>query len=125
VPIGPQADSSWLLVVPWGIQRVLRHVAQTYGNPPVYITENGVDVPGEDDMPLALALNDTFRVDFVRDYISYVEKGQVRRPRVLRCVFSADRANIHRLTNLARGPWRCDRYTKESAKWYASFIAKH
>jgi len=70
--IGPQADSSWLFVVPWGIRKILHWVADRYGKPPIYITENGVSVPGETKMPLEEALHDQFRIDFYRDYISNV-----------------------------------------------------
>lgn len=36
-----QAASRWLHVVPWGINKLARHVRDKYGNPPVVITENG------------------------------------------------------------------------------------
>ena len=36
-------------------------VNTNYGSIPIYITENGVDVPGESNMPIAEALKDTFR----------------------------------------------------------------
>jgi len=72
VAIGPAADSSWLYVVPWGIGKLLRYVSLKYGNPPIYITENGVDVPNESSLPLAQALNDTFRVDFYSGYLKEV-----------------------------------------------------
>ncbi len=39
----------------------------------IYVTENGVDVPGENDMPLALALNDTYRIDYLSAYISAMQ----------------------------------------------------
>ena len=42
--IGPQADSPWLYVVPWGIHKMLKWVAQRYGNPPLFITENGISL---------------------------------------------------------------------------------
>jgi len=70
--IGPRADSSWLYVVPWGIRSMLHWVANRYGNPPIYITENGVDVPGESNMTLDQALNDTFRINFYQNYIDNV-----------------------------------------------------
>lgn len=47
VAIGPQADSSWLYVVPFGIEGILVHVKDSYSNPPIFVTENGVDVPNE------------------------------------------------------------------------------
>eukprot|EP00727_Mastigamoeba_balamuthi_P006766 m51a1_g271 putative beta-glucosidase (488) ;mRNA; f:252995-254908 len=129
--IGPQADSSWLNVVPWGIQRVLRHIKETYGNPPVYITENGVSVPGEDAMPLQQALADTFRVNFIRDYLSFVEKAIVDDHCDVKGYFVwslmdnfewADgytkRFGIHYVDYKNN----CTRYPKDSARWFADFI---
>jgi beta-glucosidase/6-phospho-beta-glucosidase/beta-galactosidase len=37
-----------------------------YNSPSIYITENGCDAPNEDSLPLAQALNDTFRVDYFK-----------------------------------------------------------
>jgi len=73
--IGVQADSPWLLVVPWGIYKMLNWVSARYGNPPIYITENGVSVPNENSLPLTDALNDTFRVSYYDQYISNVSKA--------------------------------------------------
>ena len=67
--IGVKADSDWLYVVPWGIRKLLLWIADRYDNPPIYITENGVDVPDENEMPMDQALDDMFRVHFYRDYI--------------------------------------------------------
>lgn len=74
-PIGKEADSSWLWVVPWGIRKMLNHVSQTYGQPDIVVTENGVDVPNESSLPLNEALNDDFRVDFYRDYLTEASKA--------------------------------------------------
>jgi len=71
--IGPLADSSsWLAVVPWGIGKLLRWVHTRYAEPPIYITENGVDVPGESAMSLDDALHDKFRIDYYRSYLRFV-----------------------------------------------------
>eukprot|EP00884_Botryococcus_braunii_P006572 jgi/Botrbrau1/15916/Bobra.40_1s0097.2 len=67
--IGPQADSFWLYVVPWGLRATLSYIDQRYGHPPIYITENGCDVPGESSIPFPDVLNDTFRVQYFQDYL--------------------------------------------------------
>jgi len=72
VPIGPPADSNWLFVVPYGIRYMLGWISKRYGHPAIYITENGVDVPGESNMTLDQALNDTFRVNFYQNYTDNV-----------------------------------------------------
>jgi beta-glucosidase len=40
---------------------------------PFIVTENGVDVPGESEMSLELALNDTFRISYYSDYLANVK----------------------------------------------------
>jgi len=69
--IGPQADSNWLYVVPWGIRKNLKWIYDRYRTP-IYITENGVDVPNESSIPLPTVLKDQFRVDFYKSYIAEV-----------------------------------------------------
>ena len=73
--IGPQADSPWLNVVPWGFYRALRWSYDRYafatgrdkktGRPlkqfKIYVTENGCSAPNESSLPLKEALKDTFR----------------------------------------------------------------
>ncbi|XP_068626399.1 myrosinase 1-like [Battus philenor] len=41
-PDWPKSNSTWLRVVPWGFRRVVNYIRQTYHNPPVLVTENGV-----------------------------------------------------------------------------------
>ncbi|CAD6206311.1 unnamed protein product [Miscanthus lutarioriparius] len=45
-PIGPQANSNWLYIVPTGMHGCVNCLKQKYGNPTVFITENGMDQPG-------------------------------------------------------------------------------
>jgi len=73
--IGPRADSTWLYVVPWGIRKSLQYIKETYGNPQIFITENGVSVPDESLLPLQQALNDSFRINYYGGYLSQVSKS--------------------------------------------------
>jgi beta-glucosidase len=77
--IGPQAQSPWLNVVPWGFYKVImwthnRYKSSDYKKVPIFITENGCDAPGETELPLKKALRDNFRLvipvftKFFRDY---------------------------------------------------------
>jgi hypothetical protein len=72
--IGPQGDSPWLNMVPWGFYKTLRWSHDRYayaagktehGLPikpfTIYVTENGCDVKDENKMNLAEALDDQFR----------------------------------------------------------------
>jgi hypothetical protein len=36
-----QAASEWLYILPWGIQKTINYIARKYGNPIIYVTENG------------------------------------------------------------------------------------
>ena len=63
-----RSGSSWLNVVPWGLRRLLADIKTKYGNPPVYITENGVsDLTG--------TLRDNDRCVYIRNYTNEVLKG--------------------------------------------------
>ncbi|KAK9152031.1 hypothetical protein Syun_010340 [Stephania yunnanensis] len=70
VPIGPRAASGWLHIVPWGIRKLTRYVKDNYGNPPVIITENGMDDPNRPSMDLSEALQDYKRINYHHDYLS-------------------------------------------------------
>lgn len=66
VPIGDQADSEWLYVVPWGLRRLLNYVNKRYHHPTIYITESGVDVPNENSIPYPKVLEDHFRINYYK-----------------------------------------------------------
>ena len=68
--IGPSGQSGWLSVYPPGIRGVLNWVSDRYNFTEIYMFENGVSVPKESEMPIALAVHDDFRVDMYRNYIS-------------------------------------------------------
>ena len=78
--IGPQADSEWLYVVPWGIRALIGHISTRYSGPPggIWITENGVDVPNEASQPYPAVLADTFRTS----YYQVPPVGAVTAPRL-------------------------------------------
>lgn len=73
-PIGPVADSDWLIVVPWGFRNLLEYVWRRYQTP-IIVTENGCDVPNEGKLPLAQALQDTFRVNYYDQYLKNMLKA--------------------------------------------------
>ncbi|KAG6607834.1 putative beta-glucosidase 41, partial [Cucurbita argyrosperma subsp. sororia] len=68
--IGERAASSWLHIVPWGIRKLAIYLKYKYGNPPVIITENGMDDPNKRSIPLEKALQDDKRISYHRDYLS-------------------------------------------------------
>ncbi|KAJ8754702.1 hypothetical protein K2173_010793 [Erythroxylum novogranatense] len=70
VSIGERAASRWLHIVPWGILKLVKYVKDKYGNPPVIITENGMDDVNRPLIPLNKFLQDQKRIDYHRNYMS-------------------------------------------------------
>ncbi|KAK3021418.1 hypothetical protein RJ639_046826 [Escallonia herrerae] len=70
LPIGERAASRWLHIVPWGIRKLAKYVKERYGNPPVIITENGMDDLNRPYIALKNALQDDQRINYHRDYLS-------------------------------------------------------
>jgi len=68
VPGAIQATPEWLQVVPWGMRRLLNWVDREYGQPEVYITENGVGTSSP-------SIDDQSRVLFYKSYINEALKG--------------------------------------------------
>ncbi|XP_031091915.1 beta-glucosidase 40-like [Ipomoea triloba] len=64
IPIGKRANSIWLYIVPRGMRNLLNYIKDKYGNPLVFITENGMDDPKSD------GLHDFQRIKFHHDYLT-------------------------------------------------------
>jgi beta-glucosidase len=132
--IGLCGDLDWLYVVPWGLRKLLNWIKLNYDNPPIYITENGVAIPNESKLPLQEALNDTFRINYLNDYISEMKKA-----------INIDGINIKGYfvwTLMDNFEWaegyakrfglyyvdyknNLTRYPKNSAIWFKKFIQEH
>ncbi|KAJ7567301.1 hypothetical protein O6H91_02G141600 [Diphasiastrum complanatum] len=69
VPIGPQAGSVWLYIVPQGMKNLLDYIRVNYDNPTIIITENGVDEQNDHFISLEAALQDDKRIQFHQDYL--------------------------------------------------------
>lgn len=68
--IGETAASNWLHIVPWGMFSLMKHVKEKYGNPPVFITENGMDDANSRFSRLENVLQDDKRIQYHNDYMS-------------------------------------------------------
>nr|CAD1832357.1 unnamed protein product [Ananas comosus var. bracteatus] len=68
--IGDKASSIWLYIVPQGIRRLMNYIKQKYDNPPVIITENGMDDSNNPFKSVQDALKDEKRINFHNDYLS-------------------------------------------------------
>uniref|UniRef100_A0A0E0FQ22 beta-glucosidase n=2 Tax=Oryza TaxID=4527 RepID=A0A0E0FQ22_ORYNI len=73
VPIGKQAYSNWLYVVPWGIYKAVMHVKEKYKDPIIIIGENGIDQPGNETLPGALY--DFFRIQYFDQYLHELKRA--------------------------------------------------
>ncbi|OMO71967.1 Glycoside hydrolase, family 1 [Corchorus olitorius] len=69
-PIGDRANSIWLFIVPRGMRSVMNYIKEKYGNPPVFITENGMDDPNSILIPIKDALKDEKRIKYHNDYLT-------------------------------------------------------
>ncbi|XP_048324949.2 beta-glucosidase 12-like [Ziziphus jujuba] len=75
IPIGPQGGSDWLRVYPRGILDILLYIKTKYQNPPVYITENGINELNDAKKPLKEALLDNQRIDYHSRHLYYLKKA--------------------------------------------------
>lgn len=64
-----ESGSFWLKITPFGFRKILKFIKDEYGNPPVYVTENGISERGEVD------LNDIHRTHYYKNYINQALKG--------------------------------------------------
>ncbi|KAK2819810.1 hypothetical protein Q7C36_021456 [Tachysurus vachellii] len=69
-PLWPDPGSEWLYSVPWGFRRLLHYVKTQYGNPMIYVTENGVS-----EKIACTDLCDEWRMQYFRDYINEMLKA--------------------------------------------------
>ncbi|OMO71966.1 Glycoside hydrolase, family 1 [Corchorus olitorius] len=69
-PIGDRANSIWLYIVPSGMRSLMQYIKEKYGNPLVFITENGMDDPNSIFIPIEDALKDEKRIKYHTDYLT-------------------------------------------------------
>jgi len=67
--LGYQAESFWLQSVPWGFRKLLNWIHDRY-HYPIYVTENGISVKGENSLSVEDAINDTPRVEYFKGYLN-------------------------------------------------------
>ncbi|XP_076122598.1 lactase-like protein isoform X1 [Alosa pseudoharengus] len=69
-PRWPDPGSEWLYAVPWGFRRLLNFIKTQYGNPMIYITENGVS-----EKMQCTELCDNWRIQYMKDYTNEMLKA--------------------------------------------------
>ncbi|KAM7473714.1 hypothetical protein LguiB_020957 [Lonicera macranthoides] len=67
--IGNKTYLDWLYVYPNGINDILRYGQRMYNNPPIYITENGVDRQNQ-----GLDPNDLLRKEYHENHLAFIPK---------------------------------------------------
>ncbi|KIX01985.1 uncharacterized protein Z518_07924 [Rhinocladiella mackenziei CBS 650.93] len=68
--IGPETQSPWLRPHAPGFRKLMKWLSDRYGRPKIYVTENGTSLKGENDLPMDEILEDDFRVEYFRSYIT-------------------------------------------------------
>ncbi|XP_067660669.1 lactase-like protein isoform X2 [Haliotis asinina] len=67
-PSWPRAVSNWLYSVPWGLRKLLGTIKNDFGDPDIYITENGFTTqPG--------VLHDPDRIQYLREHLTELSKA--------------------------------------------------
>ncbi|XP_074150844.1 lactase-like protein isoform X1 [Sminthopsis crassicaudata] len=69
-PNWPDLGSNWPQLVPWGFRRLLNFVQTQYGNPVIYVTENGVS-----EKLNHIQLCDEWRIQYLKGYINEMLKA--------------------------------------------------
>ncbi|XP_048336886.1 beta-glucosidase 11-like isoform X3 [Ziziphus jujuba] len=117
-----------LPIAPWGLRRVLEYIKEVYGNPPIYIYENGQGLTLNSDS----ALDDIPRIDYLREHIGALLEA-LRNGSNTRGYFVwsfIDLLELFRKPNkFSFGLYHVDlddpdlkRYPKKSALWYSNFL---
>lgn len=74
-PIGPNTGTDWLYSYPDGLKDLLTIIRDKYGNPPVYITENGVGDMDDGTLTPEAAKKDTTRLKYLQDHIAILNES--------------------------------------------------
>lgn len=68
-PAGECGASTWLWINPPAMRHYLEYVHDRYGPNEIFITEFGVDMPGEGTMTVKESVHDILRQDYYRNYL--------------------------------------------------------
>ncbi|KAM6387803.1 lactase-like protein [Pluvialis apricaria] len=71
-PKWPAPGPKWLYSVPWGFRRLLNFIKTQYGNPLIYVTENGVS-----EKVQCTQLCDEWRIEYLKGYINEILKDSL------------------------------------------------
>ncbi|VFQ88891.1 unnamed protein product [Cuscuta campestris] len=132
IPIGEQATPTWLHVYPKGIFEILKYTKDTYRNPLIYITENGVGDPV--DLSPQDAAKDTWRINYHMKHLFYVRQAICEENVNVKGYFAwsyIDNLEWQSGYAVRMGLYNVDRSTKEltrtpkwSVNWFHNFLNK-
>ncbi|XP_011094085.2 beta-glucosidase [Sesamum indicum] len=132
IPIGEQAASDWLYIVPYGIRELLLHTKNVYNDPLIYITENGVNEKNDWQSTIQTGLKDDFRIKFHQDHLAFAKEAMDLGVR-LAGYFAWSLFDNYEWAEgytVRFGMYYVDyvngftRYPKRSAIWYMNFLNK-
>ncbi|PWZ44057.1 hypothetical protein Zm00014a_032332 [Zea mays] len=124
-PIGPPMGN-WIYLYPQGLKDLLKIMKEKYGNPPMYITENGMA-----EVDLGNNLNDQKRIDYLQSHLAALQESVQSGANVKGYFLWSLLDNFEWFCGYTQ-PYGivyvdrndgCKRYMKQSAKWYKRFIA--
>ncbi|XP_051126915.1 beta-glucosidase 24-like [Andrographis paniculata] len=132
VKIGKRVGEGWLVHVPRGILGLLKHIKTTYGNPVIYITENGCEEENNPKLTVSQALHDKDRIDYLVKHLAYLRLAIEEDVRVMGYYVWSLFDNFEWMEGYTMrfGLYLVDflndlkRYPKDSAIWYANFLNK-
>ncbi|CAN0916954.1 Beta-glucosidase 24 [Linum grandiflorum] len=131
-PIGPHLGSYWQYWYPEGLRVLLEYTKETYRNPLIYITENGLSEKDNPTQTLAEALRDVNRISFYNAHLTSVKLAMKAKQVNVKGYFAWSYAdnfewnegytvrfglNYINYTDLSRHP-------KHSACWYTNFCKR-
>ncbi|KAL9271971.1 Beta-glucosidase 6-like protein [Drosera capensis] len=130
-PIGDKANAIWLYIVPRGMRSLMNYIKDRYGNPPVVITENGMDDGNYLFLPIKDAMKDEKRIKYHHDYLqSLLEaitldgcnvKGYFAWSLLDNWEWAAGYTNRFGLYFVDYGD-KTKRYAKDSVQWFKNFL---
>ncbi|CAN1170625.1 Beta-glucosidase 12 [Linum perenne] len=133
VPIGPHLGSYWQYFYPEGLRVLLEYTKETYMDPIIYITENGLSEKDNATQTLAEALRDDSGIDFYNSHLTSVLTAMKEKQVNVKGYFAWSYAdnfewnegytvrfglNYVNYTDLSRHP-------KHSACWFTNFCNKN
>ncbi|GAV78258.1 Glyco_hydro_1 domain-containing protein [Cephalotus follicularis] len=132
IPLGEPTTYSGYYFYPKGIEDLVLYIRKKYNNPSIYITENGVIEKRNPSLTLQEALNDSLRISFFSQHLSYLSTS-IKKGADVRAYYAwsfLDDFEWELGYTIQMGLTYVDfkdgfkRYFKNSALWFNKFLQK-